>query len=95
MLWDTMSEEDQAEATQAWTTAECVPGSASDEEKGEAEVLAAEEDAEIGKAMTAFMKKGLEVDTPGTSRCSSHRGDLRTLCSVDGELHCRSARSVR
>ena len=68
--WGAMSEEDQAEATQAWATAECVPGSASDEEKGEAEVLAAEEDAEIGKAMTAFMKKDLkpgsvsEEDTP-------------------------------
>ena len=57
MLWDAMSAEDQAKATQAWTAAEFVPCSASDEEKGEAEVLAAAEDAEIGKAMTAFMKK--------------------------------------
>ena len=54
-------EEDQAKATQAWTTAEFVPCSASDEEKGAAEVLAAEEDAEIGQAKTAFMKKDLSL----------------------------------
>ena len=37
-----------------------MPCSASDGQKGEAEVLAAEEDAEIGKAMTAFMQKDLK-----------------------------------
>ena len=97
MLWDNMAEEEQAEATEAWKKAEFAPGPASDEEKEEAEVLAAEEDAEIGQAMTALNvhEKGVEVDTPGTSRCSSHRGHLRTFCSVDAELHCRSARAVR
>ena len=60
MLWENMAEEDQAEATDAWKKAEFAPGPASDEEKEEAGVLAAEEDAEIGQAMTAFMKKELK-----------------------------------
>ena len=60
MLWDTMTAEDQTEATQAWQKAEFAPGSASVEETGEAEVLAAEEDVEIGKAMAAFIRKDLK-----------------------------------
>ena len=60
MLWDTMTAEDQTEATQAWQKAEFAPGSASVEETDEAEVLAAEEDVEIGKAMAAFIRKDLK-----------------------------------
>ena len=89
MLWDAMSEEDQAEATHAWKKAEFVPCSASDGEKGEAQVLAAEEDAEIGQAMTAFMKKDLKW---------THRELHDVLLTVgisvpsapSKRLHCRS-----
>ena len=55
-----MTEEDQAEATQAWQKAEFAPGSASVEAKSEAEVLAAEEEAVIDKEMTTLMRKELK-----------------------------------
>ena len=60
MLWESTTADDQAEAAQAWHKAEFAPGSASAEEKGEAEVLAEEEDAAIGKAMAAFIRKDLK-----------------------------------
>ena len=60
MLWETMSSEDQAAASQAWQKAEYPPGSASAEDKDEAQLLAEEEDAAIDKAMVAFMRNDLK-----------------------------------
>ena len=60
MLWENMDSDDQAAATQAWQKAEFAPGSASAEDKDEAQVLEEEEDAAIDKAMVAFMRHDLK-----------------------------------
>ena len=60
MLWEDTVADNQAEATQSWKKAELPPGSVSAEWKTEAEVVAEEEDAAIGNAMAASIRKDLK-----------------------------------
>ena len=57
MPWDSMTEEDQVEASHAWKKAEYPPVSDSVDEKERSAVLEKDEDEEIAQAMVKFMEK--------------------------------------
>ena len=80
MLRATTTACDQSEVSQAWAKAEFAPGSASVEEKGEADVLAEEEDVAIGEATAAFRREDLTWSAPGATRRPLRVGEKVGRC---------------